>query len=138
MRCAKSRAKLSGAGELRKAVGLGLAARSAALRSSPAKRTRTWKVDSQVLQSNHSQKAWDGIICFLGVTGFDGLYFERRATQCTLAYHLNLARKHTCKEHSCKRKVAILRYERFCVRFRDCLTALRQATSLFSSSFSRV
>lgn len=29
---------------------------------------------------------------FLGVIGFDGLYFERRATQCTLAYHLNLAR----------------------------------------------
>jgi hypothetical protein len=47
---------------------------------------------------------------FLGVTGFDGLYFERRATQCTLAYHLNLARKHTCKEHSRKREVSILRY----------------------------
>ena len=48
---------------------------------------------------------------FLGVTGFDGLYFERRATQCILAYHFNLARKHTCKEHSCKREVTVLRYE---------------------------
>ena len=27
----------------------------------------------------------------LGVTGFDGLFFERRATQCTPAHHLNLA-----------------------------------------------
>ena len=26
-----------------------------------------------------------------GVTGFDGLYLERRATQCTPAHHLNLA-----------------------------------------------
>jgi len=25
------------------------------------------------------------------VTGFDGLYFERRATQCTPAQHLKLA-----------------------------------------------
>ena len=30
-------------------------------------------------------------MCFRGVTGFDGLFFERRATQCTPAHHLNLA-----------------------------------------------
>jgi len=28
-------------------------------------------------------------MCFLGVTGFDGLYLERRATQCTLDATLN-------------------------------------------------
>ena len=32
-----------------------------------------------------SQKVQDGIMCFLGVTGFDGLYLERRATQCSPA-----------------------------------------------------
>lgn len=73
---------------------------------------------------DHSQKAQDGIMYFLGVTGFDGLYLERRATQCTLAYHLNLARKHTCKEHSRKREVSVLRCKGLLVRFRDCLTAL--------------
>lgn len=35
---------------------------------------------------------------FRGVTGFDGLYFESRATQCTLAYHLNLARNILAKK----------------------------------------
>jgi hypothetical protein len=29
--------------------------------------------------------------CSRGVTGFDGLYLEIRATQCTPAHHLNLA-----------------------------------------------
>lgn len=29
--------------------------------------------------------------CFRGVTGFDGLYLERRATQCTPAQHSKLA-----------------------------------------------
>lgn len=28
---------------------------------------------------------------FLGVTGFDGLFLERRATQCTPAHHSKLA-----------------------------------------------
>ena len=28
-------------------------------------------------------------MCFLGVTGFDGLYLERRAAQCPLANTLN-------------------------------------------------
>ena len=28
-------------------------------------------------------------MCFLGVTGFDGLYLERRATQCPPANTLN-------------------------------------------------
>ena len=62
------------------------------------------------MEANHPQKAWDAILYFLGVTGFDGLYFEMRATQWMLAYHFNLARNHTCKEHSRKREVAILRY----------------------------
>ena len=57
-------------------------------------------------------------VCFRGVTGFDGLYFESCATQCMLVYHLNLTSTHTCKEHCCKRKVAILRYEQLCVRLR--------------------
>ena len=30
-------------------------------------------------------------MCFLGVTGFDGLLLERRATQCTPAQHSKLA-----------------------------------------------
>lgn len=73
----------------------------------------------------------------LGVTGFDGLYFERCATQCILAYHLNLAGNHTCKEHSSKRKVPILRHEGFCVRSRLRLNATRRTTSLLSGSYSQ-
>ncbi len=38
-------------------------------------------------------------MCFLGVTGFDGLYLERRATQCspanTLIWHGNILAKNT-------------------------------------------
>jgi hypothetical protein len=30
-------------------------------------------------------------MCSLGVTGFDGLYLERRATQCTPVQHSKMA-----------------------------------------------
>ena len=30
-------------------------------------------------------------MCFRGVAGFDGLFFERRATQCAPAQHFKLA-----------------------------------------------
>ena len=72
-----------------------------------------------------SQKVHDGIMYSLGVTGFDGLFFERRATQCTSSQHLKLEGNQTCQENSCKRNVTILRYEGLCVRVRDSLTALR-------------
>jgi len=36
-------------------------------------------------------------MCSLGVTGFDGLFFESCATQCTLAHHLKLARNKLAK-----------------------------------------
>ena len=74
---------------------------------------------------------------FSGVTGFDGLYLERRATQCTLVCHLNPTSNQTCQEHSCKREVPVLRYEGLRVRVRGRLTASRLATFIFPGFYSR-
>jgi len=60
-------------------------------------------------------------MCSRGVTGFDGLYIERRATRCTPGPHLKLARHQTCQESFCRREVSVLRYEGLRVRLRGSL-----------------
>ena len=73
-----------------------------------------------------------------GVTGFDGLYFEIRATRWKIVVHLNLAITNTCKQNCCKRKVSVLRYGPLCVRERVSLSfgSLSVATFSFPGSHS--